>query len=137
MNFKKLYYYLFYKIYKFSEAAPSKWLSDLKAGVTIIFLEILVLTSFYVYYTIYFNRYATLEFISYKTFGPLGVILILNYFAFIYKNNWKTYVEEFDKWPPKKNTIGGVIVTCVILIIIVNLIFSFYLMSLIDWKQYR
>ena len=46
-------------------------------------------------------------------------------------------MAEFENWPKKKNIRGGIIVWGIIIFIIANLIFSFYLMSLINWKLYR
>jgi hypothetical protein len=70
-------------------------------------------------------------------FIPLVLVLLINYVAFIHTDVWKDYVIEFDKMPKKKNRIGSWIVFGIVLFIISNLIFSFYLMSRIDWSQYR
>lgn len=137
MNLKQSYYFLFYKIYKFSEATPSKSLSDLKAGCSIVFLEVATLISIYIYYIIFFDRYQKLEFMSYKTMVPLGIIVLFNYFTFSYNDRWKIYVEEFDKLPAKINQSGTIWVVLIIFFLLSNLFFSFYLMSEIDWKPYR
>jgi hypothetical protein len=120
-----------------SEAAPSRWLSDWKAGIAIIALEIFLISSLFIYYKVFFNRYIHLA----KSNSDIIVIMLLvvvpNYFAFAHTDVWKDYVVEFDKMPKKKNRIGSWIVFGIVLFIIGNLIFSFYLMSRIDWSQYR
>ena len=132
---KKAYYYLFYKFYRMSEAAPSRWLSDWKAGICIIALELWSVYSLVNYYNIFINRCFALN----KTYVIITVLIIcsINYFAFVHTDVWKEYVKEFDQLPKKKNRIGSWVVFGVVLFVIVNLIFSFYLMSQIDWSKYR
>ena len=137
MNLKRAYFYLFYKLYKFSEAAPSRWMSDWKAGVIVDVLLYFLQLSFLVYYKTFFNRYFELGDSRIAASIFVLIVVIPNYFIFHHKDQWKVYVREFDKWPRKKNTIGGIIVWAIIFIIIANLIFAFRLMSQIDWTQYR
>ncbi len=133
---KRAYYYLFYKFYRMSEAAPSRWLSDWKAGIAIIVLEIWICVSLISYFSVITKRATELTISSPIVFLPLIFIIALNYFAFVYTDIWKEYVAEFDQLPKKKNRIGSWIVFGVVLFVIANLIFSFYLMSQIDWSQY-
>lgn len=134
---KKAYYYLFYKLFKFSEAAPNRWLSDWKAELVIDLLEGLSIFSLIIYYTIYVNRYFQIP-ENYILIGlyVLGIALP-NYFIFHHRDQWKKIVHKFDKLPKQKNKIGSVIVLLIVIAVITNLIFSFYLMSKIDWKLYR
>lgn len=134
---KQAYYYLFYKFYRMSEAAPSRWLSDWKAGIAIIVLEIWICLSLISYFSVITKRATELTISNPIVFLPLIVIIGLNYFAFVYTDIWKEYVAEFDQLPKKKNRIGSWIVFGVVLFVVANLIFSFYLMSQIDWSQYR
>lgn len=55
----------------------------------------------------------------------------------VHTDIWKEYVIEFDQLSKKKNRIGGWIVFGVVLLVVMNLIFSFYLMSQVDWSMYR
>ncbi|WP_343622713.1 hypothetical protein [Flavobacterium lindanitolerans] len=119
-----------------SEAAPSRWLSDWKAGIAIIVLEIWICVSLISYFSVITKRATELTISSPIVFLPLIFIIALNYFAFVYTDIWKEYVAEFDQLPKKKNRIGSWIVFGVVLFVIANLIFSFYLMSQIDWSQY-
>lgn len=134
---KRAYYYLFYKFYKMSEAAPSRWLSDWKAGIVIIALETWLLLSLIIYYNVFIDRYFNLTATSPVIILSSIAILLGNYFAFVHTDEWKAYVKEFDALPKKKNQIGSLIVFAIVVLVIANLVFSFYLMSQIDWKQYK
>lgn len=127
---KRGYYYLFYKFYKFSEAAPSRWMSDWKAGMVIGVLEIWSIFSIINYYTFFINNEFYLTRNYYIIIG--SIIFILNYFAFIHTNVWKDYVKEFDRLPKLVNRKGSWLVFGIVLFVITNLIFSFYLMFQID-----
>lgn len=120
-----------------SEAAPSRWMSDWKAGIAIIALEIWLLTSLVIYYKVLFNRYFHLGESNWDVIISVIIIVIPNYLLFVHTDKWKDYVKEFDRLPKKKNRLGSWIVFGIVLFVIANLIFSFYLMSRIDWSQYR
>jgi uncharacterized membrane protein YwzB len=138
MTIKKVYYYFFHKFYKFSEAAPSRWLSDWKAMFSLLVLEIWILLSVMVYYKVFTKKDLIPD--NRLTMVSITVVIALSlikYFAFEHRDRWKEYVEEFSKWPTKKNKTGTLVVWLIVLLIIANLIFSFYLMSQINWKQYR
>ena len=119
------YYYMFYKFYKMSEAAPSRGMSDWKAGLVIIVLEFWFTASILNYYTFFIDT--SLK-ISKNNFFTIGVIFcIINYFAFIHTNKWKAYIIKFDRLPPNKNKLGGWAVFLIAIFVVANLIFSFYL----------
>ncbi|HMR91221.1 MAG TPA: hypothetical protein PKC69_02860 [Chitinophagaceae bacterium] len=139
MTLKQMYGYLFYKLYRFWEkvSTPKLW-SDWKAGIAILALEVWFLVSVQNYYEVLTKK----ELISSPSSNPLtfiilAVLIIIKLIMFEYQGRWKRYIAEFDKWPEKKNRRGTMIVWSIIFLIIANLIFSFYLMSQIDWKQYR
>lgn len=134
---KKAYYYLFYKLYKHYEDSSEPWWSDWKACVSIGALEIWLLLSIGAYYAILTKTAIELSVTMPIVYIPLLIVFILNYFSFIHNDSWKEYNKEFDKLPKKENILGGWIVLGIIIIVILNLIFSFYLMSQIDWEQYR
>jgi len=135
MNIKKAYYYCFYRFHKLAMTGAIKSLSSFYAGVGILVLEIWFLLSLHIYYTIFFNRNADLELKSTKVIVTLIILVLANYFSFSYKNIWKIYVDQFERWPKRKNLIGGIIVWSTVVLMIANLIFCFYLMSRIDWKK--
>lgn len=101
---KRAYYYLFYKFYKMSEAAPSRWLSDWKAVICIIALEIWTMLFLVVYYVTITKTYIDLNLKMPIVFIPLLIVSLINYFAFIHTSVWKQYLKEFDRLP--KNKIG-------------------------------
>ena len=126
---KKAYHYLFYKLYKFSEAAPSRWLSDWKAELALDMLWLFLCLSVFVYYTVF-----TKQVVNFGDGKFVSILLIIfislpNYFLFHHKNQWKKIVQKFDKLPKRANRIGGGLVLSFVLFVITNLIFSFYLMS--------
>ncbi|RUT68553.1 hypothetical protein D0817_20730 [Flavobacterium cupreum] len=138
---KKSYYYFFYRIYRSieftSELSGGKFLTFFKAGVVMIALEIWIFFSFGNYYTICSKTFVEITFSMPIIYIPLLIIVGFNYFTLDYKDNWKKYNGEFANYSKRKNRIGGWIVFGIILIIIFNLIFSFYLVSQVDWSQYR
>ena len=134
------YYYCFYKLYKHYEKGPSVWLSDWKASLT---LDVLVFFTFYaalLYYNIFVDRNFNFDTKYTKLiFAILYIVCIAlpNYFLFNHNNQWKRIIDRYDQLPKQKNLIGGWIVFVLVVLIIANLIFAYYLMSLIDWSQYR
>lgn len=102
-----------------------------------IALEIWISISIGAYYAIYKKIFIELAISMPVIYIPLLIIIAFNYFTLNYKDNWKQFNSEFENYSKKKNRIGGWIVFGIILFIISNLIFSFYLMSQIDWSQYR
>ena len=137
MNLKDFYYYLFYKFYKVTSTGAIKSLASWYASLGIIALEIFTLLSIYNYYAVFFDRHAQLELVSFKVLFPLILISIINYLAFDKSDRWEDYVEDFNKWPAEKNAKGNIIVISLVVLVISNLVFSFYLMSQIDWSKYK
>lgn len=129
--FKKMYHYFFYKIYKSieytSELSGGKFLSAFKASLVMITLEIWILLSLGIYYTIITKIKIELSISMPIIYIPLIIIISIDYFIFHNKNQWKNIILKFDKLTKKRNIIGGWIVCGVVVLIITNLIFSFYL----------
>ncbi len=138
MNIKRAYFYFFYKLYKFWEcvSVPKFW-SEWKALLSVMVIELWLLASLGIYYTVITKKGMVLSLTKPIIFIPLAAILVINYLTFLPNNIWEQYVQEFDKISKKKNNIWGFVVWVVILAIIANFIFYFYLMSRIDWRQYR
>lgn len=134
---KKAYYYFFYKLYKWYDRGPSIWLSDWKAVASIIALEIWLYLAFISYFSVITKKATELTISSPLVFVPLTIILLVNFLFFSNTILCEHYIKEFDRLPKKKNRLGGWIVFGIVISIITNLIFSFYLMSQIDWSQYR
>ncbi|TMI63054.1 MAG: hypothetical protein E6H07_16785 [Bacteroidetes bacterium] len=96
--------------YQFWERAPSVWWSDWKAIFSLLILEIWVLLSGMVYYKVFMkkdlvpdNRLATVS------FAVVVVLSLIKYFVFVHRDHWKEYVQEFGKWPERKNKLGALI----------------------------
>jgi hypothetical protein len=137
---KKAYYYFYYKLYKLFQVNERDWLSEFKASLSIDVLFFCLLFSIIMYYNIFINRYFSLDIPNIKLkAGTLYILFILipNYFIFHHKDQWKAIVKEFEQLPKKKNRLGDWIIYSIVILIIANLIFAFYLMSQVDWKQYR
>lgn len=131
MSIKKAYYYLFYKLYRHFQNAPSVWWSEWKATLALDVLVLLIPLSGLVYYMTFVDRHLDLS-VKYLglfvgAFVTLFVVLP-NYFIFNHKDQWRDIVNEFDQFPKKKNRIGGWIVWIIIFALIANLIFSYYLL---------
>lgn len=129
MNIKKGYYYLFYKFYKFSEASPSLFPSDFVATLIIASLEVLLLISLKFYYIEFFDPNDTFTFTSFETLVPLSIVFLVNYFAFLNNDNWKSYIDKFDKLPKKKNLIGTWIAVAIVVLSIGSLALAFHIMG--------
>ncbi|MBO9675177.1 MAG: hypothetical protein J7577_17150 [Sphingobacteriaceae bacterium] len=138
MTIKKSYYYLFYKLYKFWQvvSTPKIW-SDWKAELCIDALILLLGASILVYYKVFVNRYFHFGDSNLPVIITCISISLINYFVFHHKSQWKEIVIRFDAYPPESHKRGSFVVGLVILAVIINLIFAFYLMSRVDWSHYR
>lgn len=129
-SLKRIYYYFFYKLYKFWDyiSVPKFW-SEWKAGISIVALELWSVFTALNYYDIINNSKEKLSLTSPVILIPLLIIIILNYIAFDYYDYvWKKYNIRFDNLPKRKNMIGGIIVWTIILFIIIAFFTStFYL----------
>lgn len=120
-------YYLFYKFYSFSEAAPSRWWSDIKALLAITILQILLLLSFIAYYNAFTKQNLLAGPTHPAEIAGIVFLAVLNYLFFLSNDKWKPYAAEFDQWPKGKNRIGTLIVLLFTVLVFVNLFFSFTL----------
>ena len=127
MKLKKYYYLVFYELYCFYQKGPSVWLSEWKANASMGILFLFFISSVLFYYRV---------FIDHKSFvGERGELVVLaviittiNYFIFNHKNRWKLIVNGFRNSGKKKDRIRGGVVFIIILIIMLNLVFSYYLL---------
>jgi len=135
---KRAYYYIFYKLYRYYEKGPSVWMSDWKAVLTLDILASSVFLSLFNYYAIYLNR-------NFRFDDNRGIIILTlflttflpNHFIFQYKDRWKKILQGFQFIDKMKNRILGLVVIVMIILIFANLSFSYYLMSKVDWSQYK
>ncbi|MRX42072.1 hypothetical protein GJU43_22585 [Flavobacterium sp. LC2016-23] len=138
---KKSYYYFFYKIYRSIEYTSNSFggetLISSKAGLVMLALQVWVLISISAYYAIYTKTFIELTISMPIVYIPAIIVFAFNYFTLDYKDNWKKYNVEFANYSKRKNRIGGWIVFGIILLVISNLIYAFYLMGEVDWNKYR
>jgi len=133
MTIKKAYYYFYYKTYNFFINISDDALNSFKPAVLISALEVILVMDFFIWHTIVTKNDAALfPYVCIVIF-----IAVFNSYVFLHNNKYKTYYPEFENYRKKKKIIGGWIVFVIVLLIIDSLIFSFYQMSLIDWRPYR
>ena len=125
---KDIYFYLFYKLYKLSEAAPSRWLSEWKANLALDIIVFFLIISFLNYYNVLID--STLNFEDSPLFLIFGLsISLLNLYIFSYKGKWKIIVKKYDNQSVEENNKGSIFIIILVIMIIANLIFSFILFS--------
>ena len=138
MAIKKCYTYFYYKLYKLFQVDERDWWSEWKASGILSLLISLLILSFLIYYNIFFDRYFDLNLSNIQTYLIFMILFALpNYFIFHHKDQWKAIINEYEQLPKNKNKIGDWVAYSIVIFIIANLIFAFYLMSQIDWTQYR
>lgn len=103
--------------------------SSFRASLVIIALEIWFSISIYSYLSIFLSEKINLSITEPSGFIPYAIIVGLNIYFFNSSNKWKPYFEEFEKWPKRKNLKGEIIVWSIIVLIIINFIFSVSLMK--------
>lgn len=122
---KQAYYYLYYKLYKYSQS--SIFPNDFAATIFLYALGIFFFFSLINYYNLFTNTHHEVNKILVIIIYFI-IIVIPNYFIFHHNSQWKDIVKEFDKLPEEKNKKGGIIVWSIIILIIGNMLFSFYLL---------
>ncbi|MDE5439231.1 hypothetical protein KRE40_11195 [Elizabethkingia meningoseptica] len=130
-HIKNAYYYFFYKMYKLinytSEISGGAFLTDFKASLAMIALEIWFGASLFNYYAILIDESFS---VKKEHFIVLGILIILlNYSTFDHNSVWKDYIKKFDQLPEKVNKRGGVFFYIIIISIIGNFILSLYLLN--------
>jgi hypothetical protein len=125
---KEIYFYLFYKMFKFWEVASvPKFLSEVKAIICLIALEELLVATVLAYYAVFIDNSSNLlrEKWIYFLFGAL--IIFPNCFIFLYQDRWKLIVAHHGKFNVERRNKGGLLVGSAILVIVLNFFISFYL----------
>nr|WP_315031173.1 hypothetical protein [uncultured Chryseobacterium sp.] len=128
-NIKRVYYYFFYKLYNHYQDSSAPWWSDFKASASMGALEIWLILSILNYFLLLTGK-TTGEITIWQPsiFIPIIMLFLLHYFAFIHTDIWREYNKEFDKLPRESNKRNGIITWSVIVFIIVNTVFSYYLL---------
>ena len=130
MKVRDVYCYFFYKIYNFFKLLRLGEPQNIKnAIICTMSVESWILVSLNGYYYVLLHRNGQLKSLSIEVLYLLICLFIIQWFYFWRDNKWERYIKEFDLWPPQKNQIGGYIVTCVVIILFVNLCVALYLDS--------
>ncbi len=130
LSIKRTYDYFFYKLYKSFEAAPSRWWSDWKASFFLMVIEIWIGLSILNYFSVLYPKInLTDRFLTVVSISIVIGLVAIKYFSFEYQDRWKSVIKTFDELPKRKNKIGTYVVWGIVLLILGNLIFSFYLLS--------
>lgn len=137
MNLKKAYHYLYYRLYRYYNSGFFVFWTERKAYISICILDAIFVIFMYNYYTIFINRYIINQDTSLIGYLITALVCVLNYMIFQSRDQWKTIIKEFDNLSRKKRIIYDIAVYIFIAFVFANLIFSFYLMSQIDWSLYR
>ncbi len=134
---KRAYDYFFYSLYRFSQAAPSKWWSEGKAAFVLSSLEVYLLLSIITLTAAVLKR----DILPDNKF-PLIILVVLlfyggNYYLYIHKNKWRKIIGGFDSIPKQKKLVYDIICWLVAICILASLFFAFYKMSQVDWASIR
>lgn len=131
------YAYLFFFLYNSVNKVKNNFLVQWKAVLMVLILESLLILSIVTYYLDIFKITVAEDFN--KLFLLIFVIPLvgLKLWFFERNDNWRKYLVQFEAWPEKRRKKWDWVMRLLIVFIIGNLIFSFYIMSEIDWKQYR
>lgn len=120
----KFYYYIFYKLYKFTENFGV--CSTVRAFCLIILLNLAFLGSLLNYYTIWTGDF--INFIDNKIWTYLVpiIVVVINFFLLLKGNKKNEIIKRFDRMPQNKNTLGSFIVFFCILFLIILFTLSLF-----------
>lgn len=128
------YNYIFYTYYRFWEKSPSPWWSEWKAVISMCFMVIFALSSIsnVIMYKSHFNLIPETRLL------PILMALLIfgvHYYLFLYKDKWKVKISSFNMTNKKKDALGISLIILFSGIIIATLIYSYYLLSIVNWKS--
>jgi len=126
---KKIYFYLYYKIYRFGKSLSDDALNSWKPLIVICLLQLFVIISIDLWLIILFRKSYFLEQANIILWVICVGLAVINYYIFLGQDNWKFYSKEFIKYSRKRNFIGSLLVIGVITGIVFLLLFSFYKLS--------
>jgi len=127
---KFFYELFFYKFYKISEAAPSKWMSEWKAlfCISLIFIFCMYLVA--IYYSILSRELMFEKLDTTKIILICSFVVIINFIYFFVFKPWNLIIIQFDKFEKKKKRNLNYFFFTFLLFLFIFLIFGFYLMSI-------
>jgi hypothetical protein len=126
-----LYRYLFYRLYRFSEAAPSRWWSEWKASFFLMVLE--VFTAITLLGTIQIligHRLIPKD--PKSIYAALAVLLLMGikYLVFIDRERWKKDELEFQEMSNQRKKMFNVIFWLVIIAVPSSYVIMLYVLSI-------
>lgn len=97
------YRYLFYRLYRFSEAAPSRWWSEWKASVLLSVMEsFTVITMVGVLQILTGRRLVPQDPLNVYTVIGVLVLMGMKHWVFIYQEQWKKDEVDFQQMSARK-----------------------------------
>jgi hypothetical protein len=132
---KKLYYLLFYKLYRFWKTVSDDNWSDWKSSLVISCIEMLLIIELIIWWTIATKIIIEVPKVLLAVIAIL--ITIVNNNIFFSNDRWRNYEIKFKSYSKQKSKIAGWLVFLFLIGVLGSFIFSFYQMSLIDWSRYR
>lgn len=128
--FNRIYYYFFYKLYKFwGLVSLSNFLGDFKSVISLITLELWLCGIVINIRSLMKNEKLEIDYSHPALIIPFIAIISVNYFSFVHTDKWKSQNEKFDNLPKIKNIVGGIIVWTIIISIIIVYWTSAYLVQ--------
>ena len=120
------YYYLYYTIYKAWSKNYNPLLSNnFKADISLMAIKIWLLGVLDTYLSILLNRDTMdISITNPKVIIALALVIGSTLYFFTFSDRWKSYFEEFEKLPKRKNLIGGIIVWSIVIFIFINVFIS-------------
>jgi hypothetical protein len=133
---KKVYYLLFYKLYRLFKFLSEDGWADWKVVIVIQTLQLFVLAIVFLQIEL-ITKSNVLPNGNPKIWAiPLAIALaIFNYYIFLHQKAWKIYENEFKKYSKQKNRVINLIVFCIVFGILSMLIFTYYQISQVDWHK--
>jgi L-cystine uptake protein TcyP (sodium:dicarboxylate symporter family) len=135
-NIKLAYDYLFFTFYRLWEKVPSKWWSEWKAGITMIFLWIALISAIS-NMQMYFFKTVSLSDYPFFALSLCFVIGIIHHFMYTHNNKWKDKISKFRDMDKKKDTYGILFIILLSGLIIFALIYSNYLLGTVNWQKFK
>jgi L-cystine uptake protein TcyP (sodium:dicarboxylate symporter family) len=130
----RAYDYVFYTFYRFWEIAPSRWWSEWKASVTLVFLCVLLISAISNIQNYLFKNVSLSDYPYFSLALGLG-IGIIHHFMYTYKDKWKKKIEKFRDIDKKKDVYGVLLVLIIVILIISVYSYSNHLLRTVDWQN--
>lgn len=136
-EFSIVYKYLFYFFYRSINNVKGNILIKPKAIFMLLILKMILFSIIFVYYSDYTRNFINLSDKINYIYTALILLTVFTFWYFERKNNWRMCILEFDKWPEKKRKKWDLFIKLFIFFVFANFVFSFYIMSEIDWKNLK